>query len=84
MQMSAVLSKCKSDLVVRFAALPDDPDPGQHAVPVLGLQQVLAEVLCSKSQGVLSLGLTVGNVDKTATDTDRRMVFLARLRPCGM
>lgn len=68
---------CESDLVVRLAVLPDDPDPGQHVVPALGLQQVLAEVLRGQPQGVFSLGLAVGDVDEAAADADGGMLVLA-------
>lgn len=68
---------CESDLVVRLAVLPDDPDPGQHVVPALGLQQVLAEVLRGQPQGVFSLGLAVGDVDEAAVDADGGMLVLA-------
>lgn len=65
-------------LVVDLAVLPDDLDPGQHVVPALGLQQVLAEVLRGQSQRVLALGLAVGDVDEAAADADGRMFVLAR------
>lgn len=68
---------CESDLVVRLAVLPDDPDPGQHVVPALGLQQVLAEVLRGQPQCVFSLGLAVGDVDEAAADADGGMLVLA-------
>lgn len=58
-----------SHLLVQAAALLDDPDPGQHVLPVLGLEQVLA-VGRGQPQHVLALGVAVGDVDETRPDAD--------------
>lgn len=64
-----------SDLTVCLAVLPDDLYPVQHVLPVLRLQQVLAEVLGGESQGVLSFGLAVRDVHQAAPDADRLLVL---------
>lgn len=73
-----------SDLVVRLAVLSDDPDPGEHVVPVLGLEQVLTEVLGGQPQSVLTLGFAVGDVNQATADADWRMLVLAWAGPRPM
>ena len=63
------------DLAVRLAALPDDLYPVQHVLPVLCLQQVLAEVLGGQSQGMLSFSLAVCNIHQAAPDIDWLLLF---------
>lgn len=75
------MKSMRSNLIVGLAVLPDDPDPGQHVVPVLSLQQVLTEVLCGEPQGVLTFGFTVGDVNQTAADADRGVLVLAGTCP---
>lgn len=55
--------------LLQVAVLLYDPDPGQHVLPVLGLEQVLA-LGRGQSQHVLPLGVAVGDVDQTGLDAD--------------
>ena len=67
----------QTHLGVGLAALSDGSYPGQHVVPVLGLQQVLTEVLRGEAEGVLPLGLAVGDVHQAARQADGWLVVLA-------
>lgn len=58
-----------SHLLVQAAALLYDSDPGQHVLPVLGLEQILA-VGRGEPQHILALGVAVGDVDETSPDAD--------------
>lgn len=68
-------SNVSSDLAVHLVGLSDDLYPAQHVLPVLCLQQVLAEVLGGQPQGMLALGLAVRDVHQAAPDVDRLLVL---------
>ena len=66
--------KSVAHLLVQVAVLLDDPDPGQHVLAVLGLEQVLA-VRGGQPQHVLALGVAVGDVDQTRPDADGKRLL---------
>lgn len=75
-------SKYYSYLVICFAILPNNLDPCQHVIAILGLKQVLAEILRGQPQGVFPLGFTVGNVNQAAADADWTMFNLTGSCSC--
>lgn len=76
------LTKYYSYLVICFAILPNNLDPCQHVIVILGLKQILAEILRGQPQGVFPLGFTVGNVNQAAADADWTMFNLTGSCSC--
>ncbi len=70
-----VPSFLNSHLVVSLAVFTDDPNPLQHVLSVLRLQQVFTEVLCVQPKRVFVLRFAVSNVHKAAPDADWLFLF---------
>lgn len=69
-------AKGSSHLALGFATLPDDFNPGQHVIPILGLKETFTEVSGRQPEDVLPLGVTVGDVYQARSDADWRLLLL--------